>query len=141
MVFHAFQEGKKNHEALLVAKEWSEALGHEDKNNRRYFPTPKDISYLREVFTRFVVVANHKAQCHGFIFYRQKHLDPNDALSCSRLLKTDLQDQTLFFQPLHSDKQPLIIVLQNEEQRALFSECGTNLAFVDASYSGNNMHY
>lgn len=64
-------------------------------------------------------------------------LDENDSISVDRLVKSELQQVFVFYQPLfHSNKQPLVIVLQSVWQREQLAKYGNGMVFLEATYKG-----
>ncbi|CAC5368497.1 unnamed protein product [Mytilus coruscus] len=65
-----------------------------------------------------------------------KKTDMLDSISIDTILKTDLNEHVLYYQPLsRALGQPLLIVLQTEQQRSNLFQYGKNVVFMDASYS------
>lgn len=97
---------------------WSSCHGHNDPKDRQFYPTPSDIKYI---------ISRFRAQGRA---------DENNATSVDRLLKTELCDSVVFYQPLSKEsKQPLLIILQSPYQRQKAEDHGKNLVFIDATYS------
>ena len=68
-------------------------------------------------------------------FRDEGRADKSDVASVEKLLKSDLKDHVLFYQPLGKD-QPLIIVLQSAYQQSKLEQYGKSMVFLDATYSG-----
>lgn len=109
---------KKEHDISTDILEWSQSKDHLDMHDRRYYPTPTDIQYISGKIK--MLSRNHA----------------NDALSVESLVKSDIQSDVLHYQPLSRITCQPFIVLQTKEQQSELKECGKNLVFMDASYSG-----
>ncbi|CAC5413821.1 unnamed protein product [Mytilus coruscus] len=71
-------------------------------HDRVFFPTPAEIRCIAYSFK----ISNH---CHSV-----------DSISTDTILKTDLKEHVLYYQPLsRAFEQPLLMVLQTKQQRSL----------------------
>lgn len=106
-----------NSAILLKATDWSQRLGKTNLVDRTYFVTPEDIVGIRRSFNKYI------------------HLDGNDCISVEKLMKADLKDSVLLYQPLsHSEEQPLIIVYSSAWQLEQLKKFGGKMIFLDATY-------
>jgi hypothetical protein len=74
----------------------------------------------------------------GICIFRstQCHSDPNDSISTDHLVKTDLRDEIVYYQPHNViTQQTLIVIMQSKQQVKDWNDFGSSLFFVDASYS------
>ena len=86
---------------------------------RRFYPTPKYVWNIQRSLASTT------------------RLDENDSISVDRLVKSELQQVFVFYPPLfHSNKQPLVIVLQSVWQREQLAKDGNAMVFLDATYKG-----
>ena len=100
-------------EVLLKATQWAKEEGHHNVSDRCFYLTPKDVWNIQSSLAS------------------DTRLDENDSISVDRLVKSDLQKEVMFYQPLfHSTKQTLIIVLQGEQ----LAKYRNVMVFLDATY-------
>lgn len=110
--------GVKNDVILSLAHSWAQEHGHMDPSDRRFYITPEEISEIK----RRVKLSS----C----------LDRDDATSTSKLLETEFQNETVFYQKLdRNNDRPLIIVLQAGWMKSKMESCGRNLVFMDATHN------
>ncbi|KAG9262254.1 hypothetical protein AMEX_G24009 [Astyanax mexicanus] len=119
-IHECLSQGLSNSEILNSSTvRWSRTYGKNDLRDRRYFLTQKDITGIRAGFNA------------------SQRFDRNDSISVDRLIKADLQDSILYYQPLsHKEHQPLIIVFSSQWQQEQCKQFGSSMIFVDATYKG-----
>ncbi|XP_049329726.1 uncharacterized protein LOC111196604 isoform X2 [Astyanax mexicanus] len=118
-IHECLSQGLSNSEILLRTVRWFRTYGKNDLRDRRYFLTQKDITGIRAGFNA------------------RQRFDRNDSISVDRLIKADLQDSILYYQPLsHKEHQPLIIVFSSQWQQEQCKQFGSSMIFVDATYKG-----
>ncbi|XP_077864593.1 uncharacterized protein LOC102808709 [Saccoglossus kowalevskii] len=106
-------------EILVKCNNWSKSRGHKDMRYRQYYPTPADINYLRSK------VLN------------ELRFNKNDALSVDKLIKSDLKENIVHYQPLsRQTDQPLEIVYMSAFQKEQYQLFGNTMVFIDATYRG-----
>ena len=101
---------KKANDIIVQVADWSSSRGHNDPGERWFYPTPEDIKYIMKTFRD------------------EGRADRSDVASVDKLLKSDLKDHILFYQPLGKD-QPLIIVLQSAYQQSKLEQYGKSMVF------------
>ncbi|KAJ1103517.1 hypothetical protein NDU88_000940 [Pleurodeles waltl] len=111
--------GRKTRDIIPLVAEWSKERGFVDIEDRRYYPSPKDIQ--------------------GILYeYRKKdrqHSD--DALSVNSTLKTSIIKHVIYYQPVSTlDNQALRIVVHTENQKKQFERYGNGTVFMASTYSG-----
>lgn len=104
-------------EVLLKATQWAKEQGHHNVSDQCFYLTPKDVWNIQSALASAT------------------RLGENDSISVDRLVKSDLQQEVIFYQPLfHSTKQTLIIVLRRDWQREQLAKDRNVMVFLDATY-------
>lgn len=116
-IHECISKGLSNSAILLKATDWSQRLGKTNLVDRTYFVTPEDIVGIRRSFNKYI------------------HVDGSDCISVEKLIKSDLKDSVLLYQPLsHSENQPLMIVYSSAWQLEQLKKFGEKMMFLDATY-------
>ncbi|XP_042343442.1 uncharacterized protein LOC121943907 [Plectropomus leopardus] len=116
-----FQLGDSDAEILLKCKEWVKAQGKKGRTDLQYLVTPKNITLLKKSFQ-----SQNRIDVAG-----------SDCASVDRLVKTELKDQIIFYQPFsHSEKQSLVIVLSSPWQIEQLKKYGPEMIYLDATNKG-----
>lgn len=110
-------QGLSISQIVIRSYEWACSRGYTDKHDRRFFLTPEDVWSVKR-HLRILTLP-----------------DINDAVSVEKLVTTELKENICFFQPLTKD-QPLVIVVQTPQQKALLQDNPHPMVFMDASYKG-----
>lgn len=110
-------QGLSISQIVIRSYEWACSRGYTDKHDWRFFLTPEDVWSVKR-HLRILTLP-----------------DINDAVSVEKLVTTELKENICFFQPLTKD-QPLVIVVQTPQQKALLQDNLHPMVFMDASYKG-----
>ncbi|XP_078515592.1 uncharacterized protein LOC144780925 [Lissotriton helveticus] len=111
--------GRKTRDIIPLVAEWSKERGFVDSEDRRYYPSHKDIQ--------------------GILYeYRKKDRQhSNDALSVNSTLKTSIIKNVIYYQPVSTlGNQALRIVVHTENQKKQFEKYGNGTVFMASTYSG-----
>lgn len=108
------KEGLSISQIVIRSCDWACSRGYTDKHGRRFFLTPEDVRLVKRHLRIFTLP------------------DIDDAVSVEKLVTAELKEN-IFFQPLTKD-QPLVIVVQTPQQKALLQENPHPMVFMDASY-------
>lgn len=111
------QYGRSVCEVVCDVMKWCSVNGHNDINDRRFYPSLEDIRNMKRKIKR------------------ERQMDNIDSVSVDKLLQSTLKEFAVFYQRYHVNEQPLIIVLQSEWQKKQLCAFG-NMVFVDATYKG-----
>lgn len=110
-------QGLSISQIVIKSCDWACSRGYTDKHDRRFFLTPEDVRLVKRHLRIFTLP------------------DIDDAVSVEKLVTGELKENICFFQPLTKD-QPLVIVVQTPQQKALLQENPHPMVFMDASYKG-----
>lgn len=129
--------GMKTNEVLADISRWNKVRGNIDHKDRRFFPSRQDIMQLALSMkkpAKPAIVANSDLKNTKKRNDKEMNTD-----GLSRLVKSELRDSCIFYQSrttTGNNPRPLIIVLQNPDQRRTFSLNGHQVVFMDKNYDG-----
>nr|XP_027218780.1 uncharacterized protein LOC113811272 [Penaeus vannamei] len=127
--------GMKVSDVMNEIAKWNKAHKHTDHKNRRYFPSRQDIQQLALSLKKPIKVPlNNSLESK-----KPRKYDTLNKDNVTRLLRTEYRETCVYYQSrttTGANPRPLIVVLQNSEQRDMFNLHGQHLVFIEKNYEG-----
>lgn len=129
--------GMKVSDVMNEIAKWNKAHKHTDHKNRRYFPSRQDIQQLALSLKKPIKVPlNNSLESK-----KPRKYDTLNKDNVTRLLRTEYRETCVYYQSrttTGANPRPLIVVLQNSEQRDMFNLHGQHLVFIEKNYEGKS---